>query len=175
MKIKEITRFLEQFAPLDYQESYDNCGLIVGDSDAEVDSALITLDCTEAVIDEAIEINCQLIIAHHPIIFSGLKKINGSNYIERTVIKAIKHNIAIYAIHTNLDNVNNGVSFNIAKKINLINCKVLLPKLGCENYGPGIIGDLVNGKDTLDLAYCKLVIRIKLHLYHLSHKNLCQL
>ena len=89
MNIKQITNFLESYAPLEYQESYDNCGLIIGDANAEVKGALITLDCTEAIIDEAIATGCNLVIAHHPIIFSGLKKLNGSNYIERTVIKAI--------------------------------------------------------------------------------------
>ena len=110
MKIKEITNYLEEIAPLSYQEKYDNCGLIVGDKDADLKAVLITLDCTEAIVDEAIDTGCNLIVAHHPVIFTGLKKLNGSNYIERTVIKAIKHNIAIYAIHTNLDNVHNGVS-----------------------------------------------------------------
>jgi len=128
MKIKQVTSFLESIAPLEYQESYDNSGLIVGDSKSEVKGALITLDCTEAIIDEAIETGCNLVIAHHPIIFSGLKKLNGSNYIERTVIKAIKNDIAIYAIHTNLDNVYNGVSAKIAEKLGLENCKILAPK-----------------------------------------------
>jgi len=128
MKIKEITNFLEGYAPLDYQESYDNSGLIVGDTNAEVKGALITLDCTEDIIDEAIARNCNLVIAHHPIIFAGLKKLNGSNYIQRTVIKAIKNDIAIYAIHTNLDNVHNGVSAKIAEKLGLENCRVLAPK-----------------------------------------------
>ena len=128
MKIKKITDFLEDYAPLDYQESYDNSGLIVGDTNAEAKGALITLDCTEDVIDEAIDRNCNLVIAHHPIIFTGLKKLNGSNYIQRTVIKAIKNDIAIYAIHTNLDNVYNGVSAKIAEKLGLENCRVLAPK-----------------------------------------------
>jgi len=128
MKIKEITDFLEGYAPLHYQESYDNSGLIVGDTNTEVRGALITLDCTEGVIDEAISRNCNLVIAHHPIIFAGLKKLNGSNYIQRTVIKAIKNDIAIYAIHTNLDNVHNGVSAKIAEKLGLENCRVLAPK-----------------------------------------------
>ena len=144
MKIKQITNFLESYAPLSYQESYDNCGLIVGDDKAEVKGALITLDCTEAVIDEAIATGCNLVIAHHPIIFSGLKKLNGSNYIERTVIKAIKNNIAIYAIHTNLDNVHNGVNAKIAEKLGLINCKVLSLKqeVNSDLVGSGIIGEL---------------------------------
>jgi len=144
MKIKEIISFLEKIAPLTYQEEYDNCGLIVGDKDAVLNEALITLDCTEAVIEEAIETGCNLIISHHPIIFSGLKKLNGSNYIERTVIKAIKHNIAIYAIHTNLDNVHNGVSAKIADKLGLENCKILAPRdeVNNPNIGFGIIGEL---------------------------------
>ena len=144
MNIKQITNFLESYAPLEYQESYDNCGLIIGDANAEVKGALITLDCTEAIIDEAIATGCNLVIAHHPIIFSGIKKLNGSNYIERTVIKAIKNDIAIYAIHTNLDNVHNGVSAKIAEKLGLENCKVLLPKedLNINLVGSGSIGEL---------------------------------
>lgn len=144
MRIKEIIRFLEDYASLQYQESYDNCGLIVGNEDVEVKGTLITLDCTEEVIDEAIAEDCNLIIAHHPIIFNGLKKINGNNYIERTVIKAIKNDLAIYAIHTNLDNVHNGVSAKIAKILGLENCKVLAPNSDFQNQqvGLGIIGEL---------------------------------
>ena len=144
MKIKEITQFLEGIVPLSYQENYDNCGLIIGNANAEIKSVLITLDCIESVIDEAIETGCNLIVAHHPIIFSGLKKINGTNYIERTVIKAIKNDIAIYAIHTNLDNVDNGVSAKIADKLGIENCKVLAAKNEMENssVGSGILGTL---------------------------------
>ena len=128
MKIKEITNYLESVAPLHYQESYDNAGLLVGDASREIDAALITLDCTEEVVEEAIENNCNLIIAHHPIIFSGLKNITGQNYVERTIIKAIKNNIAIYAIHTNLDNIKTGVSAKIAEILGVENCKILSPK-----------------------------------------------
>ena len=151
MKIKQVTSFLESIVPLVYQESYDNCGLIIGDSNSEVKGALITLDCTEAIIDEAIETGCNLVIAHHPIIFSGLKKLNGSNYIERTVIKAIKNDIAIYAIHTNLDNVHNGVSAKIAEKLGLENCKILAPKqeLNTDLVGSGIIGELNEAVDAV--------------------------
>jgi len=127
MKIREITDFLEEIAPLHYQESYDNSGLIIGDLENKVDDVLITLDCTEEVIDEAISNNCNLIISHHPIIFSPLKKINGKNYVERVIVKAIKHDISIYAIHTNLDNVYNGVNSKIAEKLGLKNCKILRP------------------------------------------------
>ena len=101
MKIKDITDYLETIAPLSYQESYDNSGLIVGDKNTPLKKVLITLDCIEEVVNEAIKEKCQLIVAHHPIVFGGLKKLNGKNYVERVVIKAIKNNIAIYAIHTN--------------------------------------------------------------------------
>ena len=129
-KIKEIIHFFEELAPLHLQESYDNAGLIVGSTDAEIDSVLITLDVTEEVVDEAIKKNVQLIVAHHPIIFSGLKKINGKNYVERTVIKAIKNDVAIYAAHTNLDSVTGGVNSKICEKLGLQNCKVLQPAKG---------------------------------------------
>ena len=130
MKLKEITDCLEAFAPLAYQESYDNAGLICGNKNMEITSALICLDSTEAVIDEAISKGCNLVIAHHPIVFKGLKKFNGSNYVERVIIKAIQNNIAIYAAHTNLDNVHNGVNTKIAEKLGLINCKTLVPQKG---------------------------------------------
>ena len=144
MKIKEITNYLETVAPLSYQEEYDNCGLLVGDKNSIVKGVLVTLDCTEAIINEAIETGCNLIIAHHPIIFKGLRKLNGSNYIERTVIKAIKNNIAIYAMHTNLDNVHNGVSAKIAEKLSLKNCVILSIKAEKHNsnVGAGIFGEL---------------------------------
>ncbi|MFD2554035.1 Nif3-like dinuclear metal center hexameric protein [Sphingobacterium tabacisoli] len=130
MKVKEITQYLEQIAPLSYQESYDNSGLIVGHPDDEIHKALISLDCTEAVVEEAIAKGCNLIISHHPIVFKGLKKFNGRNYVERTVMKAIKNNIALYAIHTNLDNIIGGVSSKIAEKLGLRNQAILSPKSG---------------------------------------------
>jgi dinuclear metal center YbgI/SA1388 family protein len=128
MTIGEICSYLETIAPLSYQESYDNCGLITGNRQTIATAALITLDCIESVVDEAINKQCNLIIAHHPIVFSGLKKINGANYVERVIIKAIQNNIAIYAIHTNLDNVSNGVNAEICNRLGLKNCQILLPK-----------------------------------------------
>lgn len=128
MKIAEIIQTLEDFAPISYQESYDNAGLIIGDKLTDCTGVLICLDSIEAVVDEAIAKNCNLIVAHHPIIFSGLKKINGKNYIERTIIKAIKNDIAIYACHTNLDNVRFGVSDVISEKLELKNRRILEPK-----------------------------------------------
>lgn len=130
MKIKEIISHLEEFAPLSLQESYDNAGLIIGHPDEEVSQALICLDITENSLDEAIQNNCQLIISHHPVIFKGLKKITGSNLVERLVLKAIKNNISIYAIHTNLDNVLEGVNAKIAEKLCLKNNKILQSRKG---------------------------------------------
>lgn len=126
--IKEILTELEKLAPLHYQEDYDNAGLLVGSPDAEVTGILFTLDITEDIVDEAIRKQCNLIVAHHPIIFKGLKKLNGKNYVERTVIKAIKNDIALYATHTNLDHVVGGVNWQIAKRLGLQNIKVLAPK-----------------------------------------------
>ncbi len=128
MLVKDITTIIEDFAPLTYQESYDNSGLIVGNEQDEVTGVLICLDCVGEIVDEAIATNCNMIVAHHPIVFSGLKKFNGKNYIEKTVMKAIKNDIAIYAVHTNIDNVKNGVSFKMAQRIGLKNCSILQPK-----------------------------------------------
>lgn len=128
MLIRDVTRKLESWAPLSYQESYDNAGLITGQQNWEVKGVLVSLDCTEAVVDDAIKNGCNLIVAHHPIVFSGLKRLNGSNYIERTVIKAIKNDVAIYAIHTNLDHVYSGVNAKIGDLLGIENRKVLQPK-----------------------------------------------
>jgi dinuclear metal center YbgI/SA1388 family protein len=130
MTIHDVTSYLETIAPLSLQESYDNAGLITGNKNDAVKGVLVCLDAIEAVVDEAIASNCNLIIAHHPIIFSGLKKLTGSNYIEKTIIKAIKHDIAIYAIHTNLDNIKSGVNAKIAEKLGLQHTRVLAPKAG---------------------------------------------
>lgn len=128
VKIKDVTDYLESIAPRSYQESYDNASLITGNASWEVKGILVTLDCIESVVDEAIAKGCNVIVAHHPIVFRGLKKLNGNGYVERTVIKAIKHDIAIYAIHTNLDNVYTGVNRKICEKIGLTNLKILAPK-----------------------------------------------
>jgi len=127
-KIKEIVQYLESWAPPAYQESYDNSGLITGDLNADVSGILLALDCIEKIVDEAIDKKCNLIIAHHPIVFKGLKRLTGKSYIERTVIKAIKNDIAIYAIHTNLDHISDGVNRKIAHLLGLKNLKILRPK-----------------------------------------------
>ncbi|MBS1620802.1 MAG: Nif3-like dinuclear metal center hexameric protein [Bacteroidetes bacterium] len=128
MKIKEVIAYLESVAPLSLQEHYDNAGLITGDADWECNGIICSLDATEDVVKEAITEKCNLIVAHHPIVFGGLKKINGKNYVEKTVIAAIKNDIAIYAIHTNLDNVLNGVNGKIAELLGLQNVSILSPK-----------------------------------------------
>jgi len=128
MKIKEITDQLEKLAPLHYAQDFDNVGLLVGDNDTTVTGVLITLDCLETVVDEAIETGCNLIVAFHPIIFSGLKHLRGSDYVRKTVVKAIKNDIAIYATHTALDMANGGVSHRMAQELGLKNVKTLIPE-----------------------------------------------
>ena len=128
MKIKDVIASLEALAPLSLQEGYDNAGLITGNENADCTGALISLDVTTAVVDEAKEKGCNLIVSHHPIVFSGLKKITGKNYVQKSVINAIKNDIALYAIHTNLDNVLNGVNGKIAALLELKNVSILSPK-----------------------------------------------
>lgn len=130
MNIADIIRELEWLAPPAYQESYDNAGLLTGNAAWECTGILCTLDATEAVINEAAARGCNLVVAHHPIIFKGLKKITGKNYVEKTIIAAIKGDVAIYAIHTNLDNVANGVNDRMADRLQLVKRRVLAPKEG---------------------------------------------
>ena len=130
IKIAEVINFLEPLAPPSYQESYDNAGLIVGNTHWACSGIVVCLDSLEEVVDEAIKNDCNLVVAHHPIVFSGLKSITGKNYIERTIIKAIRNDIAIYAIHTNLDNVRHGVNQVICDKLQLTKTRVLQPKQG---------------------------------------------
>jgi dinuclear metal center YbgI/SA1388 family protein len=145
MKIKDITNCIEELAPLHYAEDFDNVGLLVGSYNTEVSGVLVTLDTLEETVDEAIANNCNLIISFHPIIFSGLKKLNGNSYVERVVLKAIKNDIAIYATHTALDNVQNGVSGKICEVLGLQNPQTLIPKSNIatkETIGMGMIGEL---------------------------------
>ena len=127
-KVKDLLQFLNGVAPYALQESYDNSGLITGSPDLEIKAVLVSLDCTEAIVEEAIELGCNVILSHHPIVFKGLKSLTGKNYVERTVIKAIQNNISIVSCHTNLDNIINGVNGKIAQKIGLKNLKILAPK-----------------------------------------------
>ena len=128
--IEDICKHLESIAPPSYQESYDNSTLITGNYKTEVSGILLSLDCTEEIVEEAIQTGCNLIIAHHPIVFKGLKSFTGENYVERTIIKAIKNDIAIFSCHTNLDHIFNGVNKKICDKLKLIKTTVLAPKTG---------------------------------------------
>lgn len=130
MIIKDITNYLEELAPLNYAEDFDNVGLLVGNYSTKVTGVLVTLDTLEETIDEAIAKNCNLIVSFHPIIFSGLKKINGNTYVEKVVIKAIKNDISIYATHTALDNSIKGVSAKMCEVLGLQNTQILIPKKG---------------------------------------------
>ena len=130
LKVRDITRLLEEWAPPFLQESYDNSGLIVGSNNAPVTKVLVSLDCTEEVVAEAEREGAQLIVSHHPIVFSGLKRLTGANYVERTVLRAIKSGIALYAIHTNLDNIKSGVNYELATALGCLpeTLKILRPK-----------------------------------------------
>ena len=143
MKIKEIVSALERFAPLPLQDGFDNAGLQIGLTEAEATGALLCLDVTEAVVDEAIALGYNLIVSHHPLIFKGFKSITGKDYVERCIMKAIQNNITIYSAHTNLDNAQGGVNFKIAQKISLKDVQVLDPKLQGEVVaGAGVVGEL---------------------------------
>ena len=128
MIVQDVINHLHDLAPLAYAEDFDNVGLLVGNKNQSVSGILVTLDTLEAVVDEAIETKCNLILSFHPIIFKGLKKITGNTYVERVVIKAIQHNIAIFSIHTALDNAHNGVNSIICDQLGLIHKKVLIPQ-----------------------------------------------
>ena len=128
MKIKELISFLNEVAPFSYQESYDNSGLLIGNEHTEIKGLLVTLDVTEDIIDEAIKRDCNVVLAHHPLIFAGVKKLTGANYIEKTIIKAVKGDVAVIAFHTNLDNVLHGVNKRILDKLNAKQVGVLSSK-----------------------------------------------
>ena len=141
--IRDLTTYLETIAPAGLQESYDNAGLIVGDPNTEVRGVLTSLDCTEAIIQEATERGCNVVVAHHPIVFRGLKRLNGATYVERTVIAAIRAGVAIYAIHTNLDNVRyRGVNERIAQRLGLEDLRLLKAKNEEQTVGSGMVGEL---------------------------------
>jgi len=170
MKIASLINYLETMAPLHYQESYDNAGLITGHPDWDISGVMISLDATEAVIDEAITLGCNVVVSHHPIVFKGLKKINGYSYVERAMIKAIKHDIALYAIHTNLDNVyENGVSGEICARLELINTTILSPNLAHDpsgNVGSGMIGDM---QSSMEMSAFLQYIKKKMQVSTLKH------
>lgn len=142
LKVKEIAAAIEEFAPCRLQESYDNAGLQVGNPEMSVSAALLCLDVTEDIFDEAKKRECNLIISHHPLLFSGLKSVTGRDAIQRIVIRAIKENIAIYSAHTNLDSTWNGVSHEIAHSLGLKDIEILEPNGVEEQAGLGVVGNI---------------------------------
>ena len=157
MKIKEVLSALERFAPLPLQESWDNAGLQVGLTETEVSGALLCLDVTEKVVDEAIRKGCNLVVSHHPLLFRGLKTISDLTDVQRTVVKAIENRVAVISMHTNMDNAQGGVNYKIAEKLGLSDVRFLAPKVveGVES-GSGIIGELSEA-----MAADDFVLRVK--------------
>src|SRR5664279_114701 len=144
MKIREIIQHMESYAPLEFQEEYDNSGLISGDSNLECTGILVSLDCTEDVVREAVQRKCNLILSHHPLIFRPIKQLTSANGTTKTLVAAIKADVAIYSIHTNLDNILTGVNSVIADKLGLRNRRILLPWKDLQTIGSGLVGDLEN-------------------------------
>ena len=150
MKVRQVLDALEQYAPLPLQDGFDNAGLQIGlTEEQEVTRVLLCLDVTEAIIDEAADLGCNLIIAHHPLLFHGLKSFTGKSYVERCVVKAIRKGIAIYAAHTNMDNALQGVNYRIAQKIGMSNLQFLEEKNTPIQGGAGVIGELPVAEDAL--------------------------
>lgn len=151
MKVKDIIDVIEQSVPLSAQESYDNAGLIVGDAEATISSALLCVDVTEEVMDEAIMVGAGLIISHHPIIFNSIKRLTDSNYVERIVARALRSGVALYAAHTNLDAIRGGMSYRLADMLGVKNVEVLAPSRGeASDIGFGVVGELEYELDTVE-------------------------
>jgi dinuclear metal center YbgI/SA1388 family protein len=141
--IGELINYLHEIAPNNLQEEYDNSGLLVGNKNTQISGVLISLDCTEDIIEEAKSLNCNVIVSHHPIVFRGLKRFTGENYVQRTIISAIKNDISLFAIHTNLDKVRlSGVNTKIAEKIGLEQLEIMAPETEDLNVGLGMVGQL---------------------------------
>ena len=153
MKIKELLSALEVFAPLPLQESWDNAGLQVGVTEAEVSRALLCLDVTEKVVDEALAKGCNLIVSHHPLLFRGLKQVSDLTDVQRTVRRAIQHDIAVISMHTNMDNAEGGVNFKMAEKLGLQEVRFLAPKtVDGVTCGSGVVGMLPTPFSALDFV-----------------------
>ena len=141
MKIRQVLDALEQFAPLPLQESWDNAGLQLGLTEADVSGALLCLDVNEQIVDEALRKGCNLIVSHHPLLFRGLKQISGADYVQRCVIKALKNDIVIVSMHTNMDNAKDGVNWKIAERLGLQQCQFFAQKQIADiEAGSGVVG-----------------------------------
>ena len=170
MKVSEITEIINKWMPISIAEDFDNVGLLIGCPDSIVKNILVTLDTTLKVIDEAIDNNCNLIISYHPIIFNDLKKVTSdSGYVQKSVIKAVKNNISVYAIHTSLDNHADGISYFLSKKIGLKNTSILIPKKNPDSnlkLGMGVKGELEKPLEESDFFN---LLKEKLNLKYLRH------
>ena len=173
MQISILIAALEQWAPLNFQEPYDNAGLILGNPDHDCTGVLCSLDCTEAVVDEAIAKGFNLIVSHHPIVFKGLKQFDTSNYVARVVTKAIQNNIALYAIHTNLDNLLDGVNKTLADRLHLENRRILSTKADFKDQNGGKIGSGLIGELPLETDETEFLqwIKEKLNVSVVKHTN----
>ena len=169
MKLIDIQYVLEDWSPISNAEDFDNVGLLVGNPSAIIKKALITLDTTQNILDEAINQNCNLIITFHPFLYKGDESLKSEEYVDEIIIKALKHNINIYAIHTNLDNNPKGVSFQIAKRLGLKNLEIMIKKDEKENIGMGMIGDLEIEKTETDFLN---FLKDKMEISNLRHSNL---
>ena len=177
MKVSEIREILDKWMPISTAEDFDNVGLLVGDLNSEVKNILVTLDTTLNVVDEALDKDCNLIVSYHPIIFNDLKKITtDSGYVQKSVIKAVKNNISVYAIHTSLDNHPEGISYFLSKKIGLKKISTLIPKIDNKNnfkIGMGSKGELIEPMEEnnfFDLIKNKLELKYLRHSVKLNKK-----
>lgn len=169
MKVKDIIDVIEQCVPLSAQESYDNAGLIVGDTDAQISSALLCVDVTQEVLDEAISVGAGLVISHHPIIFNSIKRLTDSNYVERIVARALRNGVALYAAHTNLDAIRGGMSYRLADILGVKNVELLAPSRGeGSDIGFGVVGELEYELDTVEFMQ---FIKRRLNLTIVRHSD----
>ena len=168
MKISQITEVIERFAPLGWQESYDNAGLIVGRPDDEVHKALLAVDVTEEVLDEAETEGCDIVLTHHPIVFHALKRFNSADPVQRCVERAIRSRIALYACHTNLDSAPGGMSWRLAGMLGVGNLEVLQPAEAGGGVGFGVVGDLPEAVDTVEFMQ---FVRRKLGVKVIRHSD----
>ena len=169
MIIKQITEVIERFAPLGWQESYDNAGLIVGRPDDEVHKALLAVDVTEEVLDEAETEGCNIVLTHHPIVFHALKRFNSADPVQRCVERAIRSRIALYACHTNLDSAPGGMSWRLAEMLGVGKLEVLQPSEAGEGVGFGVVGELPESADTVE--FMRLIQR-RLEVKAIRHSDI---
>jgi dinuclear metal center YbgI/SA1388 family protein len=176
MQLQTLIDFLHEIAPAELQEAYDNAGLITGHGTMDIKGVLVCLDAIEEVVDEAIQLGCNVIVAHHPILFRPIKRLNGADYIERTLIKAIRNEIAIFAIHTNLDHVfADGVNAKIAERLHLKDTKILSPKPQLQHLGnavgAGLVGALAAPMETTRFLE---FLKQRMEVNQIRHTKLCR-